>query len=72
MRCPSCGATDLVHDTRDIKFTYKGETTSIPAVSGRYCDACGDSLPDAGEGDRISSAALEFKTICDERGKSRS
>jgi HTH-type transcriptional regulator/antitoxin MqsA len=66
MRCPSCGAADFVHDARDVEFTYKGATTSIRAVSGRYCDTCGDSLPDAGEGDRISDAALLFKRLCDE------
>jgi HTH-type transcriptional regulator/antitoxin MqsA len=34
MKCPCCGAAELIHDTRDMPCTYKGETTTIPAVTG--------------------------------------
>ena len=34
MKCPVCSAAGLVHDTRDLPYTYKGETTLIPAVTG--------------------------------------
>ena len=27
MKCPVCGAAELVHDVRDIPYTYKGKTT---------------------------------------------
>jgi YgiT-type zinc finger domain-containing protein len=30
MKCPGCGAANLVHDTRDLPYTYKGETTILP------------------------------------------
>lgn len=30
MKCPVCGAAELIHDTRDLPYTYKGETTVIP------------------------------------------
>ena len=31
MKCPACGAAELLHDTRDVPYTYKGETTtSLP------------------------------------------
>ncbi len=33
MKCPVCGAAELIHDTRDLPSTYKGETTTIPAVA---------------------------------------
>ena len=33
MKCPTCGAAELVHDTRDTPYTYKGEATVIPAVT---------------------------------------
>lgn len=23
MKCPSCGAAELIHDTRDLPYTYK-------------------------------------------------
>ena len=44
MKCPSCAAADLVRDTRDMSYTYKGETTSIPDVTGDYCPACGEAV----------------------------
>jgi hypothetical protein len=33
MKCPVCGAAELIHDTRDLPYTYKGDATMIPAVS---------------------------------------
>ena len=42
MKCPSCGAADLIHDTRDLPYTYKGETTTLPGVTGDFCPACGE------------------------------
>lgn len=53
MKCPVCGAVELIHDTRDIPYTYKGETTSIPAVIGDFCPACSESVLDATESDRV-------------------
>ena len=29
MKCPVCGAAELIHDTRDLPYTYKGESTTI-------------------------------------------
>ncbi len=37
MKCPVCGAAELIHDTRDLPYTYKGESTVIQAVTGDYC-----------------------------------
>ena len=60
MRCPICAEADLVHDTRDLPYTYKGETTAIPAVAGDFCPACGESVLDAAESARVSAAMLAF------------
>ena len=30
--CPSCGAAELIHDTRDMPYVYKGEHTTVPEV----------------------------------------
>ena len=49
MKCPACGAAELVRDTRDMPHTYKGETTTIAAVVGDYCPACGEGVLDAAE-----------------------
>lgn len=60
MKCPSCGAAELVHDTRDMPYTYKGETTSIPTVTGDFCPACGEAVLGMAEAMRTSKAMLEF------------
>lgn len=60
MKCPICGAAELVHDTRDMSYTYKGDTTIIPAVTGDFCPACGESVLEFGESVRSSAAMLEF------------
>ena len=39
MKCPCCGAAELIHDTRDMPFIYTGETTTIPAVTGDFFTA---------------------------------
>lgn len=60
MKCPVCGAVELIHDTRDIPYTYKGETTSIPAVTGDFCPACAESVLDAAESDRVMQEMRAF------------
>lgn len=61
MKCPSCGAAKLVHETRDLPYTYKGETTTLPAVTGDHCPACGDVLLDREQGDRYSELIGQFQ-----------
>jgi HTH-type transcriptional regulator/antitoxin MqsA len=60
MKCPSCAAEKLKHDTRDMPYTYKLRTTTIPAVTGDYCPACGEVVLELGESVRTSAAMLEF------------
>jgi HTH-type transcriptional regulator/antitoxin MqsA len=60
MKCPSCGAAKLVHETRDLSYTYKGETTTIRRVKGDYCPACGEAVLDPEESARTSAAMLTF------------
>lgn len=60
MKCPLCAAAELVHDTRDLPYTYKGETTLIPAVTGDFCPACGEAILDTAESSRTSAAMLDF------------
>lgn len=54
MKCPCCGAAELIHDTRDIPYVYKGETTIIPTVTGDFCPACAEVVLDREQGDRYS------------------
>ena len=60
MKCPDCGAAELNHDTRDQPYTYKGETTVIPAVTGDFCPACAESILDAAESDRVMKEMRAF------------
>ena len=60
MKCPVCGAAELIHDTRDLPYTYKGETTLIAAVTGDYCPACAESVLDAAESDRVMREMRAF------------
>ena len=53
MKCPDCGAAELIHDTRDLPYIYKGETTVIPAVTAQFCPACGESITDLTETERV-------------------
>lgn len=60
MKCPSCAAAKLVHDTRDMPYTYKGESTVIPDVTGDFCPACGEAVLNMAESTRTSAAMLAF------------
>lgn len=60
MKCPACGAAKLVRDTRDLSHTYKGESTTIPNVTGQFCPACDEAVLDADESARVSAAMLDF------------
>ena len=60
MKCPVCGAAELIHDTRDLPYTYKGETTLIPAVTGDFCPACAESILDMAESERVMREMRAF------------
>lgn len=60
MKCPVCHDAELIHDTRDISYTYKGETTIIPRVTGKHCPACTESLLGPKESDRVMKAMQAF------------
>jgi HTH-type transcriptional regulator/antitoxin MqsA len=60
MKCPTCFKGKLVRDTRDIPYTYKGESTVLPEVTGDFCPACGESVLAAEESVRVSALMLDF------------
>ena len=60
MKCPTCGAAKLVHDTRDLPYAYKGESTILPQVTGDYCLACDESILDASESRRTMELMSAF------------
>jgi len=61
MKCPVCGAAELIHDTRDQPYTYKGESTLIPDITGDFCPACAEVILDRINGDRYSAAMGAFQ-----------
>lgn len=60
MKCVICGKAEMVRDTRDISHTYKGQTTTIPNVSGEFCTACNESLHNVEESEYLNAAMLAF------------
>jgi len=61
MRCPCCGAAELIYDTRDMSYTYKGEITVIPEVTGDFCPACNEVVLNREHGDRYSELVGLFQ-----------
>jgi HTH-type transcriptional regulator / antitoxin MqsA len=80
MKCPVCAGAKMVRDTRDIAYTYKGETTTLPQMTGQFCPACDESLLDLKESGRamrmmaawkkeINAGMIDPKFITDVRTK---
>jgi len=61
MKCPVCGAAELIRDTRDMPYTYKSESTVIAAVTGDFCPACGEAILNREHGDRYSEQVGLFQ-----------
>ena len=60
MKCPSCGMADLIHDVRDMPYTYKGEATVFAQIAGAYCPACGEAVLDAAASRAVSAEMKAF------------
>lgn len=58
--CPNCGARALAKKTRNLPYTYKGESMVIAKVAGDVCAACDESVLDLDESARVSAAMLAF------------
>ncbi|PPC83154.1 MAG: hypothetical protein CTY38_04790 [Methylotenera sp.] len=63
MICPVCGAGELVHDVRDLPYSYKGKTTVIHQVNGDYCSACNESITNMDETARVMDQMLAFNRL---------
>lgn len=60
MKCISCGKAEMVRDTRDVLYTYKGQTTTIPNVSGQFCPDCHESIHDKEQSEYFNAAMSDF------------
>jgi HTH-type transcriptional regulator/antitoxin MqsA len=61
MKCPICGQAELIRDTRDVPYSYKGEATTLPSIEGDFCPACGEVILDRTNSMRVSTFASEFQ-----------
>ena len=61
MKCPCCGAAELLRDTRDMPYLYKGEITTISAVTGDFCAACAEVILDRENGESYSELLGQFQ-----------
>lgn len=60
MKCPVCGAAELIRNTRDMPYTYKGASTVIEGVMGDFCPACDKAVLDVAESTRTSELMMQF------------
>jgi HTH-type transcriptional regulator/antitoxin MqsA len=60
MKCPGCGTVELTRDTRDLPYTYKGVSTTLPRVTGDFCRTCGEAVLDASESTRTMALMQAF------------
>ena len=60
MKCLACGAAELITDSRELPYTYKGESTVIENVTGEFCPACDEVVLNATESQRVSAVMLSF------------
>lgn len=68
MICPVCGGAELVLTTQDLPHTYKGKTTIIPAVTGDFCDVCGEVLLGGEQANRYGELIRAFANEVDDVG----
>ena len=64
MKCPICGKAKLVRDTRDVTYTYKGESTVLPDVTGDFCPACDEYVLSDAESRRTMDLLLALLPGC--------
>lgn len=63
MKCPVCGGAELKRETRDVVRDYKDQKTTIYGLTGDFCDACGEIILDADEGDKYARHLRSFKKV---------
>lgn len=62
MKCSECGnKEEMVEETRDLPYTYKGRKTVLKDISGGWCPGCGEVYFRKGQGDKYMAAIRAFK-----------
>jgi HTH-type transcriptional regulator/antitoxin MqsA len=60
-QCHVCGKGELVQDTRDMPYAYKGRKTGLKSISGQWCTSCGEVFLGKGKIDNFMAAVSAFK-----------
>jgi HTH-type transcriptional regulator / antitoxin MqsA len=60
MKCGACGGSGVKRDTRDVEYTYKGQTTTLAAITGDYCPDCGEMMLNREQSETYAAAASAF------------
>lgn len=58
MKCPICGQEGMETVTRDVPYTYKGETIVIKDLTGEYCSSCDEMIFKGDDLQRFSDEAI--------------
>ncbi|MBN3265779.1 type II TA system antitoxin MqsA family protein [Pectobacterium brasiliense] len=61
MKCPECGGAELVHDTKDVPYSWRGKKTMLRSVTGLYCPACGEAVLNKEEEAAYREKMVEFR-----------
>ena len=63
--CLNCENSEIIHDTRDVTYEYRGRQITIFKISGRFCNNCEEIEFDKGEGKRYADEIEFFSRLVD-------
>lgn len=65
LTCPNCGISPLAHAIRDMQYTYKGRSTTIPDLVVEHCAGCKEVLFAQGEQEHYGALIAAFRQQVD-------
>lgn len=65
LTCPNCGVSPLTHAIREMHYTYKGKSTTIPDVVVEHCAGCKEVMFARGEDEHYGALIQAFRQQVD-------
>jgi HTH-type transcriptional regulator/antitoxin MqsA len=65
LTCPNCGVSPLTHAIREMHYTYKGLSTTIPEVVVEHCAGCKEVMFARGEDEHYGALIAAFRKQVD-------
>jgi len=62
MKCPVCGSAELETGSKDVPYTFRGQTTLLRNVRGQHCPACGETVMTRQESEAYTGKIKTFKS----------